>query len=184
MKKIIALFCILLFCQSVKAQNISLDLKDAPIRSTIEMIFKQAGVKNYVIENSVSGFVTCTLTDQPFENSLKIVMRAATIPLTYIKENDVWIVKARRITIEPNPDPNFYNDPIQSKPNSFQVIKLNHIDPFDLMNALGFILNIDQFQRYKGGFNGQSSNMGLGGNNGSLGNNNNNPGNQNGGRRP
>lgn len=183
MKKIIALFCVLLFCQSVKAQNISLDLKDAPIRSTIEMIFKQAGVKNYVIENSVSGFVTCTLTDQPFENSLKLVMRAATIPLTYIKENDVWIVKQRIITPIPQtggPDP----IPENPKTNSFQVIKLNHIDPFDLMNAFGFILNIDQFQRYKGGFNGQSSNMGLGGNNGSLGNNNNNPGNQNGGRRP
>jgi len=53
-------------CGSVKAQSISLDLKDAPIRSTIEMIFKQANVKNYVIDNSVAGFVTCTLTDQQF----------------------------------------------------------------------------------------------------------------------
>jgi len=46
-----------------------------------------------VIENSVAGFVTMKLEDQPFENSLKLVMRAATVPLTYTKENNVWIVK-------------------------------------------------------------------------------------------
>jgi len=184
LKKIIALFCMLSLCGSVKAQSISLDLKDAPIRSTIEMIFKQAGVKNYVIDNSVAGFVTCTLTDQPFENSLKLVMRASTIPLTYVKENDVWIVKARRIKIEANPDPKFFDDLMPYKSPSFQVIKLNHIDPYDLMSALGNILFINQFQRYQGGMNGQFSNMGMGGNNGSLGNNNNNPGNQNGNRRP
>ena len=183
MKKLLALLVILCACNVSRAQNISVDLKDAPVRTTLEMMFKQAGIKNYVIDNSVAGFITMKLEDQPFENSLKIVMRAATVPLTYTKENDVWIVKQRIITPIPQtgaPHP----IPENPKPNSFQVIKLNHIDPFDLMNAFGFILNIDQFQRYKGGFNGQSSNMGLGGNNGSLGNNNNNPGNQNGGRRP
>jgi type II secretory pathway component HofQ len=70
-----------------------MELKDAPVRTSLEMIFKQAGIKNYVIDNSVAGFVTMKLEDQPFENSLKLVMRANTIPLTYLKENDVWIGK-------------------------------------------------------------------------------------------
>ena len=172
MKKIVAFLVCLVACSPVFAQNISVDLKDAPVRTTLEMMFKQAGIKNYVIENSVAGFVTMKLEDQPFENSLKLVMRAATVPLTYTKENDVWIVKSRRITIEANPDPNYNSDPLPVNSNSFQVIKLNYIDPFDLMSVLGNILFVNQFQRFQGGMNGNigggfGSAGGLGG--GSMG---------------
>ena len=167
MKKLVALFVFLVVCSPVFAQNISVDLKDAPVRTTLEMMFKQAGIKNYVIENSVAGFVTMKLEDQPFENSLKLVMRAATVPLTYTKENDVWIVKQRIITeFKPSPTP----DISLVKPNtvSFEVIHLNHIDPFDLMSVLGNILFVNQFQRFQGGMNG---NIGGGfGSAGGLGN--------------
>ena len=101
MKKIFFIIAVFCLCSSSFAQsNITLELKDAPVKTTLEMMFKQAGIKNYVIENSVTGFVTMNLSDQPFENSLKLVMRANTLPLTYAKENDVWIVKSRRIKIE------------------------------------------------------------------------------------
>lgn len=153
MKKLILCLCVLFIAASSFAQNISVDLKDSPVRTTLEMMFKQAGIKNYVIENSVAGFVTMKLEDQPFENSLKLVMRAATIPLTYTKENNVWIVKSRRITIEANPDPNFNSDPLPYKPNSFQVIRLNYIDPFDLQSVLGQILFINQGTRFGGNMN-------------------------------
>jgi hypothetical protein len=172
MKKLVALLVCLVVCSPVFAQNISVDLKDAPVRTTLEMMFKQAEIKNYVIENSVAGFVTMKLEDQPFENSLKLVMRAATVPLTYTKENNVWIVKSRRITFEANPDPNFNSDPLPIMSNSFEFIKLNHIDPFDLMSVLGNILFVNQFQRFQGGMNGNigggfGSSGGLGG--GSMG---------------
>jgi hypothetical protein len=172
MKKLVALLVCLVVCSPVFAQNISVDLKDAPVTTTLEMMFKQAGIKNYVIENSVAGFVTMKLEDQPFENSLKLVMRAATVPLTYTKENNVWIVKSRRITIEANPDPNYNSDPLPIMSNSFEFIKLNHIDPFDLMSVLGNILFVNQFQRFQGGMNGNigggfGSSGGLGG--GSMG---------------
>ena len=153
MKKLVALLVCLVACSPVFAQNISVDLKDAPVRTTLEMMFKQAGIKNYVIENSVAGFITMKLEDQPFENSLKLVMRAATVPLTYTKENDVWIVKQRIFTeTKPTPAP----DITFNKPNSvaFEVIHLNHIDPFDLMSVLGNIIFINQFSRYTGGMNG------------------------------
>lgn len=153
MKKLILSLCFLFIAASSFAQNISVDLKDSPVRTTLEMMFKQAGIKNYVIENSVAGFVTMKLEDQPFENSLKLVMRAATIPLTYTKENNVWIVKSRRITIEANPDPNFNSDSLPYKPNSFQVIRLNYIDPFDLQSVLGQILFINQGTRFGGNMN-------------------------------
>ena len=153
MKKLVALLVCLVACSPVFAQNISVDLKDAPVRTTLEMMFKQAGIKNYVIENSVAGFITMKLEDQPFENSLKLVMRAATVPLTYTKENDVWIVK-QRIFTETKPTPN--PDITFNKTNSvaFEVIHLNHIDPFDLMSVLGNIIFINQFSRYTGGMNG------------------------------
>ena len=104
------LFSILLICSCSYAQsNITMELKDAPVRTSLEMIFKQAGIKSYVIDNSVYGFISMNLSEQPFENALKLIMRANTVPLTYTKENDVYIVKARIITpstggIDPIPD--------------------------------------------------------------------------------
>jgi hypothetical protein len=166
MKKIVILLFVLLWCSSSFAQsNITLDLKDAPVRSSLEMIFKQAGIKNYVIDNSVAGFVTCTLTDQPFENSLKLIMRANTTPLTYTRENDVYIVKERITT--PTPQTGGF-DPILVTPNnvSWERIPLTFIDPIDLVSAFGNILLINQFSRFTGGMNGS----GMGGFGGGVGN--------------
>jgi hypothetical protein len=144
-------------CSCSYAQsNISVDLKDAPVRTTLEMIFKQAGIKNYLIENSVSGFITIKLTDNEFENSLKLVMRNSYPALTYTKENDVYIVKSRKIKIEAHPDPNFYTMlPLErdKKSISWEIVKFNHIDPFDLQSVLGNILFINQGTRQFGGRN-------------------------------
>jgi hypothetical protein len=140
-----------------------MELKDAPVRTSLEMIFKQAGIKSYVIENSVYGVISMNLTDQPFENSLKLVMRANTVPLTYTKENDVYIVKARRIVIEANPEPTNYSDLVMERSRNsitWEKIHLNYIDPFDLQAVLGNILFINQFGR----FTGNGSSMGGSGN--------------------
>jgi hypothetical protein len=154
MKKLLALFAALVFCNVANAQsNISLDLKDAPVRTTLEMAFKQAGIKNYVIDSSVYGLVTMTITDQPFENTLKLIMRANTSPLTYTKENDVYIVKLRVVTPQ-NGNSNPIPEILKPKSDTFAVIKFNHIDPFDLQGVLGNILFINQFGRYNNGFGG------------------------------
>jgi hypothetical protein len=156
-KKFFTLLLVSLICSYSFAQsNITMELKDAPVRTSLEMIFKQAGIKSYVIENSVSGSVSMNLTDHPFENSLKLVMRANTIPLTYTKENDVYIVKSRKIVIGPNPDPNFDLLVPYTRQDSitWNVIKTNYIDPFDLQSVLGNILFINQFSRFTGGMNG------------------------------
>jgi hypothetical protein len=169
MKKFFTLLTILLICSCSYAQsNITMELKDAPVRTSLEMIFKQAGIKSYVIDNSVYGFINMNLSDQPFENALKLIMRANTVPLTYTKENDVYIVKQRIVTPTPQtagPDPipeNLINNV------SWERIPLTFIDPFDLQVVLGNILFINQFSRYTGGMNG--SNMGSfgGGNNNSF----------------
>jgi hypothetical protein len=130
------------------------------------MLFKQANIQNYVIDNNVAGFVSMKITDQPFEIALKLVMRGASEPLTYIKENGVYIVKLRQITQAPsNPVPDFTS----SQPTSnviWERIPLTFIDPIDLMSVLGPILNISQFSRYTGGGMG---NGGFGGGFGSAG---------------
>ncbi len=161
------LLIVLLICSCSFAQsNITMELRDAPVRTSLEMIFKQAGIKSYVIDNSVYGVISMNLSDQPFENALKLVMRANTIPLTYTKENDVYIVKARVFTEYKQPTPEITVE--QPRGVMFEKIYLNHIDPFDLQAVLGNILFINQFSRYTGGMNG--SNMGGfgGGNNNSF----------------
>lgn len=155
-------FMFLVMSKMTFAQNandkISLDLKDAPVRSTLELAFKQAGINNYVIDNEVAGFITMTITDQPFENTLKLIMRAASTPLTYVKENDVYIVKLRKITeFKPTPLPDLTT---VAPTNSviFERIPLTYIDPMDLVSAFGNILYIGQFTR-----SGNMGGMGMGG---------------------
>ena len=158
MKKFFTLLSILLICSCSFAQsNITMELKDAPVRTSLEMIFKQAGIKSYVIENSVYGVISMNLSEQPFENALKLVMRANTIPLTYTKENDVYIVKSRKIVIGPNPEPTNYSDLVMERSRNsitWEKIHLNYIDPFDLQAVLGNILFINQFGRFTGNGSG------------------------------
>lgn len=174
MKKIFGFLALLILCNSAFAQekNVSLDLKDAPVRTCLEMAFKQADINNFVIDNNVAGFVTMTITDQPFEVALKLIMRGASTPLTYTKENNVYIVKPRRIVIDANPDPNFYSDLLmETNRNSitWERIPLTFIDPFDLMSAFGNIILISQFYR-SGGMNGSNmGGFGGGSNNNSFG---------------
>jgi hypothetical protein len=147
-----------------------MELKDAPVRTSLEMIFKQAGIKSYVIENSVYGVISMNLSEQPFENALKLVMRANTVPLTYTRENDVYIVKARVFTEYKQPAPEVTVE--QPRGIMFEKIYLNHIDPFDLQAVLGNILFINQFSRFTGGMNGSGmGNFGGGSNNSSFGGN-------------
>ena len=160
------------FAQQDRNNSITLDLKDAPIRTTLEMAFKQAGITNYVIDNNVAGFVTMTITEQPFENALKLIMRAATIPLTYIKENNVYIVKPRQIT-QPSqaPAPDISREETNEQDNiTFERIPLTFIDPLDLQMAFGRVLYIQQFIGRMGAGGGMMGGMGgMGGGMGGFG---------------
>lgn len=159
------------YAQEKSMGAVTLDLKDAPIRTTLEMAFKQAGITNYLIDNNVAGFVTMTITEQPFENALKLIMRASTVPLTYIKENGVYIVKPRQVVVAPPPTtPDISNDdPNNAKNVTFERIPLTYIDPLDLSSAFGNIIVMRQgFSRGMGG--GMMGGMGgMGGGMGGMG---------------
>ncbi len=139
---------------------VSVELQDAPVRSTIEAIFKQAGIKNYVIDNAVAGLVTLKITEQPLESALKLVMRANSLPLTYTVENDVWIVKPRTITVAPSLPTPVPELPTEAPRPRYERINLTYLDPADLQGILGNITMVRQFTRYTGG-QGVSSGNGL-----------------------
>ena len=155
--------------QERNSNLITMELREAPIRTTLEMLFKQAGITNYVIDNNVAGLINMTITDQPFEVVLKLIMRGATVPLTYIKENNVYIVKIRQISQNTSPAaPDISQEAPATNNVSFERIPLIFIDPMDLMGAFGNITFIRQFNRGGGGGGGMGG-MGGGGMGGGMG---------------
>ena len=66
----------LLICTSPSFAQITLDEKDAPVRTVLEQVFKQSK-KQYSIDNQVSGLITMSIQEQSFENTLKLIMRAS-----------------------------------------------------------------------------------------------------------
>ena len=156
------------YAQDTNLAPITLELKDAPIRTSLEMLFKQAGVNNYVIDNNVAGFVSMNIKELPFDVALKLIMRSAAEPLTYTKENGVYIVEVRIISPAPaNPVPDITAAPPIGNV-IWERIPLTFIDPVDLMSVLGPILTINQFSRYTGGM-GMMGGMGNGGFGGGFG---------------
>lgn len=130
--------------------RVTIKTNDSPVRRTLEGIFQQAGIANYIIESGVAGFVTVNLTDQPFESALKLVMRANTVPLTYTRESGVWIVKPRLAPAAPLTEAPTAPEP-ESPSNAprYERIALTHVDPADLQTVLGGILTIQNFTRQR-----------------------------------
>lgn len=121
---------------------VNLDLRDAPLRQALEQLFAAAGAQ-FAIDPNVAGFVTLKINDQPFENALKLILRSSAVPLTYSKENNVYIVKVR--TVDPNANVNVAPPPepvTQERPayQPLEVIPLTYVDPFDLQQILGVIV--------------------------------------------
>jgi hypothetical protein len=147
---------------------ITLDLRDAPVRQALEQLFNNAKV-DFSIANEVQGFVTLKITDQPFENALRLILRSSSIPLTFVRESGVYIVKPR-VTEAANSNDNL-PPPVDSNVNTlptatYDQIQLTYIDSMDLAGALG-ITFIQSFTRQNmmGGMGGG----GLGGLGGGLG---------------
>ena len=139
---------------------ISLDLRDAPIRQALEQLFSSAGVQ-FSIDNSVAGFVTLKIVDQPFDNALRVLLRSSSQPLTYTKENDVYFIKPRVIdtmaglNTAPPDAPNALGAEDPNADNSrFEQIPLMYADAYDLNRVLGGITLLPTFVRESGGGGG------------------------------
>jgi hypothetical protein len=147
------------YAQTAKAMPpVSLDLRDAPIRQALEQLF-QTVKADFQIDNGVAGFVTLKITDQPFENALKLILRGSLIPLTYSVEGGVYIVKPRLAPIitETAPPPPF-PEQITAPAPRWEVIHLTYIDAADLAQILGI-----QMLPFGARFGGQQGGAGMGG---------------------
>jgi len=143
---------------------ITLDLRDAPVRQALEQLFNSAKV-DFSIDNAVQGFVTLKITDQPFESALRLILRSSSVPLTYVKEGNVFIVKPR--TIDANVGPASLAPPdipaqSQTAAANFDLIQLTYIDPADLAQILR-ITFVKNFTRQPGGGQGGQGGFGGGG---------------------
>lgn len=166
-------FCPLVGVRSAHAQAnaavkalppISLDLRDAPIRQALEQLFTNGGVQ-FSIDNSVTGYITLKIQDQPFESALRLIMRASSVPLTYTLEGGVYFVKPRPLVTAPvvdtAPPPDVNNNTQQKQYLPLEQIQLVYADPYDLVGILG-IQVLTNFQR-GGSSSGRGGGGGLGG---------------------
>ncbi len=85
----------IVWAQEVELQNklISIDFEQTPLRTALEALFKSAGISNYSIDKTISGTVSIKSPGLPFAVALQSTIRESMEPVTYFKENNVWVVK-------------------------------------------------------------------------------------------
>ncbi len=125
--------------QPVALPNITLDFKDTPVREALEQIFRSAKV-DYGIDPTVQGYVNLKVTDVPFENALKLILRSANTPLTYSIENGVYLVKPRVTGTGITRPPVFVAEEEVAPKSEFDTIELTYADPVDLAQLLNITM--------------------------------------------
>lgn len=119
--------------------NVTLDLKDTPLRAALEQLFRMVKV-DYSIDPSVQGYVNLKVTDMPFENALKLILRSSSTPLTYLKDSGVYMVKPRTLSVSTPPPPTLaLADEVPPK-NSYDRIELTYADPVDLAQLMNITM--------------------------------------------
>ena len=65
-------------------KRVTISLQDTPVRSAIDMIFREAGV-NYAFEGGTQGTVNVNLTDVPFDQAVAIILRSAGLTMSMVR---------------------------------------------------------------------------------------------------
>ena len=141
---------------------VTLRLKDTPVKSAIEALFGNPP-PSYAIEGGVSGEITMSIIDQPFDKALNVLLRTA--GLTYRIQNGVYIIgvkKSEEVPFEP-PVPVFDSEPEVVEQQKYVRLQLKYIPVEDVVDILG----LQQSQRYggqgsSGGFPGVVGTYGMG----------------------
>jgi hypothetical protein len=71
------------------AKLVSLSLDNADIRMALKLLFQTVG-RSFSVTSGVSGTVTASLTDVPFERALETILRSNTKPLIYRIEGGIY----------------------------------------------------------------------------------------------
>lgn len=112
-----------------KLPRVSIHLRDRPTRAALERIFTDAGIQ-YAIDPRVSGYVTLKIRNQPFENALKLIMRSSTVPLTYTRENNIYIVRPLQTAPVISNTPDIAPEGEEQQPGANTVLPFNYFDPY------------------------------------------------------
>lgn len=83
----------------IPAPLVTLDARDAPVRSVLVDLFRQAKITNYSIAPDVAGYITIKVQEKPFEDTLAFIARVARPALSYGKTPEgFYEVRARRLS--------------------------------------------------------------------------------------
>lgn len=78
--------------QNAAEKRINLEFRNTPVKAAIDALFRSAGL-NYALDPSVTGTITVSLKDVPFDQALNVVLMQA--GLTRRKEGEVYYIKPK-----------------------------------------------------------------------------------------
>lgn len=152
---------------------ISLELRDTPVRSAIDSLFKGTGI-NYAIEPGVTGTIpNLSLKDVTFDQALKTLVKAA--GLTYRKDGQIYLISAKKAIDQTQVQPvaeavdTAIETPEETE-RKVEKITMNFADAIDIANIFGVSGYTSRGAAFA--FSGGYGNSGFGGGgfNNSMGN--------------
>jgi len=76
------------------AQNVTLNLRNAPVRTALMQMFQKAH-RDYSLRGDIDGVVNLRVTDKPFSEALRLLANNSTTPLTYTLDSGVYFIRPR-----------------------------------------------------------------------------------------
>lgn len=153
--------CTVALAQNAAPQNlISLELRDTPVRTAIDSLFKGTGV-NYAIEPGVTGTIpNLSLKDVTFDQALKTLTRSA--GLSYRRDGDIYLISVKKAldtteVTQPAPTPDTELAPAETD-RKVEKIALQFADAQDISGIFG-----------GSSYTSRSASMAFGGGSGGMG---------------
>jgi hypothetical protein len=80
--------------QPLEEQKVSFEAQNVPLRDALASYFGAFGI-DFVLYLAVQGTSNISFSQRTFDNGLRLIMRQATIPLTYNKEGKIFFIQPR-----------------------------------------------------------------------------------------
>src|SRR5579884_278262 len=139
-------------------KKVSLQIEDGRLTQAIKLLMESVGA-NYTLDARLQGaVVTASLTHVPLRTALETLLKASSIPATYRMEDNIYSFELQQQTPDvqaglPQTGPAKTEE---GKEKQITKISLLHIDPADIVPALGGQVFQVNYQNYGilGGNNG------------------------------
>ena len=123
-------------------KTITLNLKNVPIKTALDLLFKSAGIRNYTIAPEVQGFASIEAQDAPFTSALRNLLLSVNSVFTV--DNGSYNVAVKRppaapnVTIDRPTTVSSNGDGTTSgQPQRFYPIRIDKYDAFVIASLLG-----------------------------------------------